>query len=96
MKVHIKYFASIRETIGLSAEALAVLPLWEALIMLPIQVVQAVAETAAPLAMAQEPISTAHRVRQIPVVAAAEREEWVVMGYLITMEATGGRARRGL
>jgi hypothetical protein len=35
-------------------------------------VVQAVAETAAPLAMAQVPISTARQVRQIPAAVAAE------------------------
>jgi len=35
-------------------------------------VVQAVAETAAPLAMAQVPISTARRVQQILAAAAAE------------------------
>jgi hypothetical protein len=50
-------------------------------------VVQAVAETAAPLAMAQEPISTARRVRQIPVVVAAELTPNQILQAMVDQES---------
>lgn len=50
--------------------------------------VQAVAETAAPLAMAQVPISTARRVRQIPVVVAAELTPNQILQAMVDQESS--------